>query len=96
MSSLNLPGASLTLVLLPREPVSTSFDTKLKIDKDLVLELFDAPTEAPGWRWSAKSKPELHDGESDKGRKLEQKQTDDGVKGPARESFFFNLSCAYS
>ncbi|KAK4058105.1 hypothetical protein OIO90_000844 [Microbotryomycetes sp. JL221] len=83
MSSLNLPGASLTLVLLPREPVSPSFDSKLRFDKDLILDLFDAPTEAPGWRWSAKQRPELQkeDTSNDKGKTPKTK--DDQVKGPA-------------
>ncbi|KAK4054827.1 hypothetical protein OIV83_000751 [Microbotryomycetes sp. JL201] len=82
MSSLNLPGASLTLVLLPREAAPPSFETKLKFDKDLVLELFDAPTEAPGWRWSAKAKPALRkEGEDD--ARLRQKESEESVKGPA-------------
>ncbi|KAM0793154.1 hypothetical protein ACM66B_000629 [Microbotryomycetes sp. NB124-2] len=83
MSSLNLPGASISLVLLPREAVATTFETKLKFDKDLILELFDAPTEAPGWRWSAKTKPELSKDAGNEQGKLRQKESEEKVKGPA-------------
>lgn len=86
MSSLNLPGFSLSLVLLPREPVATpaSFTSKLSFDKGLILDCFDAPTEAPGWRWSYKGRPEeVKTGEKEKVQKKE--ESEEGVKGPARE-----------
>ncbi|KAF7983385.1 hypothetical protein HWV62_22391 [Athelia sp. TMB] len=50
MTSLNMPGFSITLLLLPpanQEGPSTEH----------VLDLLDAETSAPGWKWSAKSPP---------------------------------------
>lgn len=41
-----MPGFSLTVLVLPRED-STSFSSSK------ILELLDAPTEAPGWPWHA-------------------------------------------
>lgn len=86
MSSLNLPGFSLSLVLLPREPVATpaSFTSKLCFDKDLILECFDDPTEAPGWRWSYKGRPEEVKAEA-KEKVQKKEEGDEGVKGPARK-----------
>ncbi|KIO16146.1 hypothetical protein M407DRAFT_247057, partial [Tulasnella calospora MUT 4182] len=51
MTSLNMPGFSLTLHLLPR-PNSTEGLSAAKL-----LELLDEPTEAPGWKWHARSEP---------------------------------------
>lgn len=78
-----MPGFSLTLMLLPREAdAPTAFQSKLSFDKDLLLELFDAPTDAPGWRWSAKQAPESRIEE----QKLKgSKQDNEDVKGPARK-----------
>ncbi|KAG7094049.1 hypothetical protein E1B28_007669 [Marasmius oreades] len=45
MTSLNMPGFSITLLLLPSESSEPSFD--------LVLSLLDDTTEAPGWKWSS-------------------------------------------
>ncbi|ORY73441.1 Dak1 domain-domain-containing protein [Leucosporidium creatinivorum] len=84
MSSLNLPGFSISLVLLPREPVATSatFSSKLTFDKELLIDCFDAPTEAPGWRWSFKGRPE--EVKVEEKEKVEKKEeSDEGVKGPA-------------
>ncbi|KAI0272604.1 hypothetical protein BC834DRAFT_857521 [Gloeopeniophorella convolvens] len=51
MTSLNMPGFSLTLLLLP-SPSATSVPPK-----DFVLRLLDAGTEAPGWKWSSGAPP---------------------------------------
>ncbi|KAI6149802.1 Dak1 domain-containing protein [Pisolithus tinctorius] len=51
MTSLNMPGFSLTLLLLPRP------NDKNAPSVDLLLALLDDPTEAPGWRWSSKTEP---------------------------------------
>ncbi|KAI5476272.1 putative dihydroxyacetone kinase 1 [Pseudohyphozyma bogoriensis] len=49
MTSLNLPGFSLTTLLLPRagEPYTS----------DRIIELFDAPASSPGWKFAAKGVP---------------------------------------
>lgn len=47
MTSLNMPGFSITLLLLPEEQ-----DTR-----DLVLSLLDEPAETPGWKWSSRAPP---------------------------------------
>ncbi|KAG8950773.1 Dihydroxyacetone kinase 2 [Tulasnella sp. 424] len=49
MTSLNMPGFSLTLLLLPR-PNSNDGSSGAKL-----LELLDEPTEAPGWKWHSRS-----------------------------------------
>ncbi|KIY51925.1 dihydroxyacetone kinase [Fistulina hepatica ATCC 64428] len=50
MTSLNMPGFSLTLLLLPGpNDQGPSADT--------VLELLDAPTSAPGWKWASATQP---------------------------------------
>ena len=43
-TSCNLPGFSLTLLLLPRD------EDKPKFSADRILELLDAPASAPGWK----------------------------------------------
>lgn len=49
MTSLNMPGFSLTLLLLPQggEPYSSQN----------ILELLDAPASAPGWGWTSGKEP---------------------------------------
>ena len=49
MTSLNMPGFSLTLLLLP-----SSGD---KYSSSQILELLDSPASAPGWAWSSKTEP---------------------------------------
>ncbi|KAG6330560.1 hypothetical protein ID866_8528 [Astraeus odoratus] len=51
MTSLNMPGFSLTLLLLP----STSDKNSPSVD--LLLSLLDKPVNAPGWKWSSKIEP---------------------------------------
>ncbi|KAM0755741.1 dihydroxyacetone kinase Dak1 [Meredithblackwellia eburnea MCA 4105] len=85
VSSLSLPGFSITLVLLPTEAVQpTSFTSDHDFDKDLLLHLLDAPTEAPGWRWHAKVKPEaqFEDEDSHKLKSKAGKSTESTVQGP--------------
>ena len=92
MTSLNLPGFSLTLLLLPREPVEKSgFESSINFNKELILECLDEPTEAPGWRWMHKGKPEMRvekDEDGKKGKKNPELGESD-VKGPKRERTFF-------
>ena len=53
LTALDLPGFSITLLLLPRDPLShpSSFTTssKLSFDKQLFLDCFDAPTDSSAW-----------------------------------------------
>ncbi|GAA6026259.1 hypothetical protein JCM11491_001280 [Sporobolomyces phaffii] len=95
MTSLNLAGFSLTLLLLPREPAvptAPDFETSVQFSKDLVLECLDAATEAPGWKWTYKGKPEMHivEQNDERHKKKQQEQADatgdaeTDVKGPKR------------
>jgi dihydroxyacetone kinase len=77
MSALNLPGVSLTLVLLPRSPVNTSFETSLVFDAKLVIDSLDAPTEAPSWPWHFKGRPVAH---------LEEKSVDSKDEASTKKS----------
>ncbi|KAI9511391.1 dihydroxyacetone kinase 1 [Russula earlei] len=47
MTSLNMPGFSLTLLLLP------SSSSTAALPEDVILRLLDAPTSAPGWKWTS-------------------------------------------
>ena len=49
MTSLNMPGFSLTLLLLPGP--GESYSSKQ------ILELVDAPASAPGWKWTSGKEP---------------------------------------
>ncbi|EIW68106.1 hypothetical protein TREMEDRAFT_32898, partial [Tremella mesenterica DSM 1558] len=49
MTSLNMPGFSLTLLLLPKE--GEEYGT------EEILKLLDAPANAPGWRWTSGKEP---------------------------------------
>jgi len=51
MSSLNMPGFSLTLLLLPHESDASSPSTQL------ILSLLDDKPNVPGWRWSSREPP---------------------------------------
>ncbi|KAF9245255.1 hypothetical protein BU15DRAFT_85598 [Melanogaster broomeanus] len=51
MTSLNMPGFSITLLLLPKRYQHNA------IPVDLILSLLDDPTNAPGWKWSSKMEP---------------------------------------
>jgi dihydroxyacetone kinase len=50
MTSLEMPGFSITVLLLPRAGENGRSEND-------ILELLDAPADAPGWRWYAKSEP---------------------------------------
>ena len=50
-TSLNMPGFSLTLMLLPP---SSSDDAP---PSDVILRLLDASTSAPGWKWTSGAAP---------------------------------------
>ncbi|KAI0311745.1 Dak1 domain-containing protein, partial [Amylostereum chailletii] len=51
MTSLNMPGFSITLLLLPSKGDSDAPPA------DFLLRLLDAPTSAPGWKWSSGKPP---------------------------------------
>jgi dihydroxyacetone kinase len=51
MTSLNMPGFSITLLLLPDASNTTA------IPVDLILSLIDDPTNTSGWKWSSKMEP---------------------------------------
>ncbi|KAI0047127.1 dihydroxyacetone kinase 1 [Auriscalpium vulgare] len=50
MTSLNMPGFSLTLLLLPK-------NSSKEYSADVILRLLDASTSAPGWKWHSASPP---------------------------------------
>ena len=50
-TSLNMPGFSLTLLLLPDAGDANAPDT------DLLLSLLDEPAAVPGWKWTVGSAP---------------------------------------
>lgn len=58
MTSLNLPGVSFTVLLLPRAQTELG-QTAAPLDSDRIISLLDEPTRAPGWRWHAKSDPRM-------------------------------------
>ncbi|KAF7347155.1 Dihydroxyacetone kinase [Mycena venus] len=51
MTSLNMPGFSLSLLLLPRADDSSAPKT------DKLLSLLDAPAQTPGWKWNSAAPP---------------------------------------
>ncbi|KAJ7634528.1 dihydroxyacetone kinase [Roridomyces roridus] len=51
MTSLNMPGFSLSLVLLPRA------DEADAPKAETILSLLDAPAQTPGWKWSSGAPP---------------------------------------
>ncbi|KAH9965626.1 Dak1 domain-containing protein [Lactifluus volemus] len=53
MTSLNMPGFSLTLLLLPPPSPTTAPPS------DVILRLLDAKTSAPGWKWSSGARPSV-------------------------------------
>ncbi|EIN05986.1 dihydroxyacetone kinase [Punctularia strigosozonata HHB-11173 SS5] len=55
MTSLNMPGFSITLLLLP----SSAHAEKDTPSQDLILSLLDQTPEVPGWKWSSGRVPDL-------------------------------------
>jgi len=53
MSSLNMPGFSITLLLLPGANETSAPSS------DLILSLLDQETSTPGWVWSSKARPSV-------------------------------------
>ncbi|KAJ6601042.1 dihydroxyacetone kinase [Mycena vulgaris] len=51
MTSLNMPGFSLSLVLLPRAEDAAA------PKQSVLLSLLDAPAQTPGWKWTAGAPP---------------------------------------
>jgi len=51
MTSLNMPGFSLSMLLLPRSDVVGPYS------EDYMLSLLDAKPQTPGWKWHAHSMP---------------------------------------
>ena len=54
MTSLNMPGFSLTLLLLPSSSPGRSSEPYTSTQ---ILELLDAPASAPGWAWTSGAEP---------------------------------------
>ncbi|WVQ85069.1 dihydroxyacetone kinase [Cryptococcus sp. DSM 104549] len=52
MTSLNMPGFSLTLLLLP-----SAGDKSSPYSSEQILEYLDTPASAPGWKWHAAAEP---------------------------------------
>ncbi|WWC66556.1 dihydroxyacetone kinase [Kwoniella pini CBS 10737] len=52
MTSLNMPGFSLTLLLLPSKSESNS-----PYSSEQILKYLDAPASAPGWAWTSGKEP---------------------------------------
>ncbi|KAJ7360832.1 dihydroxyacetone kinase [Mycena albidolilacea] len=52
MTSLNMPGFSLSLLLLPRAD-----DPAPKPSAQQILSLLDAPAQTPGWKWASGAPP---------------------------------------
>ncbi|CEL61959.1 dihydroxyacetone kinase [Rhizoctonia solani AG-1 IB] len=50
MTSLNMPGFSITLLLLPQP-------NEGNISKDQILKLLDAPAKTPAWTWTSGTQP---------------------------------------
>ncbi|QRW16985.1 dihydroxyacetone kinase [Rhizoctonia solani] len=50
MTSLNMPGFSVTLLLLPQSD-------ETKVSKDKLLRLLDAPAKTPAWTWTSGASP---------------------------------------
>ncbi|BGP44681.1 hypothetical protein JCM10450v2_000495 [Rhodotorula kratochvilovae] len=86
MTSLNLPGFSLTLLLLPREPLPApaSSGSSLAVTSELLVDLFDAPTEAPAWKWTFKGEPEMKVLKAEEDAKVAKREDKGGeeVTGP--------------
>jgi dihydroxyacetone kinase len=51
MTSLSMPGFSLTLLVLPREGDTEGYSASQ------ILKLMDAPASAPGWKYYAAAEP---------------------------------------
>lgn len=54
MTSLSMPGFSLTLLLLPRD------SDKGEYSSAQILEYLDAPASAPGWAYYSAAEPGVH------------------------------------
>lgn len=94
MTSLNLPGFSITLVLLPPAPVKpTTFESKFVFNSDLILECLDGPAEAIGWGYHYKGRPTHFDyAEEEMEKKGSKAGKKEEVPGPARESCLHSLA----
>ncbi|KZV94602.1 dihydroxyacetone kinase [Exidia glandulosa HHB12029] len=53
MTSLNMPGFSLTILLLPRDGEDAPASAKE------IVELLDEPADAPGWSWMPRAPPNM-------------------------------------
>lgn len=55
MTSLSMPGFSLTLLLLPRDGEQGEYTSKQ------IIEYLDAPASAPGWAFNSVTEPGVHE-----------------------------------
>jgi hypothetical protein len=72
-SSLNMPGFSVSLFLLPREGESKYSSAEL-------LELLDAPADAPGWAWTSRAKPRPYKSTSSKSTAVDEAHSNNSGK----------------
>ena len=56
-TSLNMPGFSLTLLLLPPSPPPTVPTITDPPPVEIILSLLDVSTDAPGWKWTSLAPP---------------------------------------
>lgn len=63
MTSLNMPGFSVSLVLLPQKKSNVTIDLlsegTFTITSDLILDMLDAPTDCLGWANCYKGEPNI-------------------------------------
>lgn len=81
MTSLNMPGVSLSVVLLPK-PDDAVTKAGLKITEELLLELLDDPSSAPGWKQASKAEPAVDVFEAKKESKEKQAPSAGAEPGP--------------
>ena len=84
MTSLNMPGFSLSLIKLPTESTSLG---KQKFNAEGILELLDAPAQSSGWKWAASKAPNTAIFTEDADAPVKQQSdTAKDNQGPSRKS----------
>lgn len=79
-TSLNMPGFSITLLLLPQQGDGA-------ITKDRILQLLDAPAKTPAWTWTSTSPPKKSDPKPSHSNDGELGQAGTGNNVPVSEQF---------
>ncbi|KAG8952188.1 Dihydroxyacetone kinase 2 [Tulasnella sp. 419] len=89
MTSLNMPGFSFTLLLLPR-PGSNS-----PLSASQILNLLDAPAHAPGWKWHSLIEPGIPQStQSESGSKIGSSQSEPALAPEDPKAFLESISRA--